>query len=156
MARKKSNRRRKFAWLWARKWDSGRTNWYATWRDPVLKKRVTRALGDNKDDAEKFLVELETRYRLRLPVGPVPTQNELRGGPAPVAADGTKLVPAFADYAHHLLEERLVGTLAEATMDLYRANLAALRGFFGSRRVTTRVRGVGVEQTIPGKRLDEI
>ncbi|MCE9636982.1 MAG: tyrosine-type recombinase/integrase, partial [Planctomycetes bacterium] len=47
-------------------------------------------------------------------------------------------------------------TLAEATMDLYRANLAALRGFFGSRRVTTRVRGVGVEQTIPGKRLDEI
>jgi len=154
MARKLGKRHRRFGRIYSRKWASGRVNWYVVWFDRAQKRRVTRAMGDNREDAEKFLLKLETRIRLKLPAV-VPTQAQLMA--PPTGAEGAP--PArlsFVEYARKLLDERLVGTLAPATVTLYRCNLAALSGFFGPKAVPTVVAGTTVDEQVPGAAFEEI
>jgi len=155
MARKLGRRHRRFGRIYSRRWSSGRVNWYVVWYDRAQKRRVTRAMGDNRDDAVAFLNELETRIRLKLPAV-VPTQAQLMSAPT-----GTESVPApetksFIAYATKLLDERLKGSLAPATLTLYRCNLAALAGFFGPKTETTLVAGKSVDVAVPGAALSEI
>jgi integrase len=154
MKRKLGKRHRRFGRIYARRWSSGRVNWYVVWYDRAQKRRVTRAIGDNKDDAETFLKELETRIRLQLPAT-VPTQAQLLRAPT-----GTETVaapqPSFVAYAKTLLDERLAGSLAKATVTLYRCNLAALTGFFGPKTEKTPIGGAVVEVAVPAKSFAEI
>jgi integrase len=155
MARKLGKRHRRFGRIYSRKWGSGRLNWYVVWFDRAQKRRVTRAIGDNREDAVTFLNELERRIRLKLPAA-IPTQAELLAPPTGVEQAPPPAAKTFVEYAEDLLEKRLVGALAPATVTLYRCNLAVLGGFFGPKSVTVEVAGKKVEETTPGHALAEI
>ncbi len=155
MARKLGKRHRRFGRIYSRRWSSGRVNWYVVWFDRAQKRRVTRAMGDNREDAVAFLNELETRVRLKLPAV-VPTQAQLMAAPTGSETAPPPAGTTFVEYATDLLEKRLVGALAKATVTLYRCNLAALARFFGPKTETTLVAGKSVDVTVPGAALDAV
>jgi integrase len=147
-----ANRRRRFGWVYSRPNAHGGVTWYAQWQEPVpgaaRGRRVTRAIGAKKA-AEDFLAEIERRFLSESYTRPqTVAAAEGAGAEAKPAA-----VESFVDYAERVLEKRIAKEIRDKTLELYRGNLRALRGFFGERTVQA---DDGTERKVPARRLDEI
>lgn len=128
--------RRRFGFLYERTLPSGKKTWVAEWSEPG-RGRPSRSFGSGREakrEASKFLDEVEQRLRLGTYTTP-PKVAEVERKPLPEVA----AVPTFVEYAEKLIENRLSKSKAEATVTLYRANLKALRAYFGRREVGGRI-----------------
>jgi integrase len=127
--RARARRKRRFGYVFARHWPSGRTNYCAQWFDQTQGgKRVTRHFEDEKS-ANAFLDELEKQLLVGTYVTPPTVAETLHVDPVETPA----VAPSFVDYARKLLDGRLAATLAKNTVDVYAANLRALTSFYGPR-----------------------
>jgi integrase len=127
--RARARRKRRFGYMFERKWPSGRTNFCAQWFDQTQNgKRVTRHF-DTEKEANDFLDELERQHLAKVYVTPPTVAESLKLDPVAVAP----AAPSFVEYAGKLLDGRLAATLAKNTLDVYRANLKALASFYGER-----------------------
>ena len=138
--RTRARRKRRFGYVFERKWPSGRTNYCAQWFDQTQGgKRVTRHF-DAEREANDFLDELERQVLAKVYVTPPTVAETLKLEPI----EQPPTLPTFVEYAQTLLTKRLAATLAPNTVDVYEANLRALSAFYGPRD------GRG------GARLDEV
>jgi integrase len=140
MGRRRARRKRRFGYVFERKWPSGRTNFCAQWFDQTQgNKRLTRHF-DKEKEANDFLDELERQVLAKVYVTPPTVAETMKLDPI----EQPPAVPTFVEYAQGLLDKRLKATLAPNTMHVYRANLLALSGFYGER------------DDRPATRLDEV
>ena len=138
----KTTRRRRFGTILKREHRGGRVVYRARWSEGRTGKRRER-LFDSEKEARTFLKGIHEQVLRGTYVTP-PTVAEVERGQAPE----TNKRPTLVEYAEQLLTTRLEAVRADATIDLYRANLKALKAFYGRRK---RQSG-----EIPAKRLDEI
>ncbi|MCE9637840.1 MAG: site-specific integrase [Planctomycetes bacterium] len=137
---RRSKRRRRFGYVFSRRWASGRKTWSAQWFDQSQGgKRVTRHF-DAESDANEFLDELERQILAKVYVTPPTAAETMHMEPVAVAP----VVPTLVSYAADLVKLRLAASLAVNTLNLYSSNLLALSAFYGERRGR------------PALRLDEI
>lgn len=134
MGRRKARKRRRFGYVFPRRWKSGRTTWSAQWFDQTQDgKRVTRNF-DTEREANDFLDELERRILAKVYETPPTLAETLRTEQVEGNEDQQPAVPAvpsFTAYAESVIENRLTATLAKGTLGLYRAALKALTAFYG-------------------------
>ena len=142
MATKSPRRRRRFGTVIKRLLPTGSAVFKARWNEGRSGARRERNFP-SRDQALEFLAEIERR----LISGTYVTPHQAREvEPAP-AATGTG-TPDFVTYAKQVLRDRIAPARAEATVDLYQHNLAALDLHFGPRAADRR--------KLAAKRLDEI
>ncbi len=133
LSKRKARKRRRFGYVFPRRWKSGRTTWSAQWFDQTQDgKRVTRHF-DSEKDTHDFLDELERRILARVYETPPTLAETMQVDAAPVDPETPELpaVRSFTAYAESVIENRLVATLAKGTLGLYRAALKALTAFYG-------------------------
>lgn len=127
--RNRARRKRRFGYVFERKWPSGRVNFCAQWFDQTQGgKRVTRHF-DTEKEANEFLDGLEKQLLIGTYETPPTVSESLKLGPV----DQPPEVPTFVEYAQKLLDGRLAAALAKNTRNVYAANLKALAGYYGPR-----------------------
>ena len=137
---KRARKRRRFGYVFERRWPSGRVNFCSQWFDQTQGgKRVTRHF-DTEKEANDFLDELERQVLAKVYVTPPTVSETMKLDPV----EQPPAVPTFVEYAGKLLDGRLAATLAPNTLNVYAANLKALSAFYGPRNGRA------------GARLDEV
>ncbi len=132
MQEKKLKRRRRFGRLWPRKWPSGRRTWNAIWFSKAQRRRLTRAFKTEKE-AKDFLDELEKRELMGFFAPPPTHAQAVRAEAAAQAVAEPPPVPAFLEYAEHVIEKRFESVLAKGTLGMYRAALRAWKDHFAKK-----------------------
>ena len=118
---------------------SGVVVYHARWRPSRGAAPVQRACSSRRE-AERLLGEMR-RLRLRGEIARPPTLAELDARTAEAS-------PSFVAYAERVLADEIHPVAARATVAVYEANLAALRGFYGPSTSPGR--------SAPGARLDQV
>ena len=129
MSKRSAKRKRRFGYVFDRKWSSGRRTWSAQWFDQTQGgKRVTRHF-DSEAEAYEFHDELERQILAKVYETPPTAAESMHMDP--VGAEAA--TPTFVEYAAHVIENRLAPVLAKGTIGIYRAALRAWRDYFGER-----------------------